>query len=176
MAGEPGSFDQHIRCLLETFGARGLELIDSVLDANGSWLVRFDLSGYRLHLSVSPEPGRGAVLEMKDVVIVDEQRHRGMTNAVGSIGNDVQQRVPHVRVLYAAVDPEAYDHGSDDTLPYPNDLLVSLQYSSPMLRGDDERLPAFCELGIDTLFYVCGVIHDELAALGFPSAGPILLD
>ena len=176
MAGEPGSFDQHVRCILETFGPRGLNLVDSSVDAAGSWLVRFDLSGYRFHLSVSPEPGRGAVLEMRDVVIVDEQRHPGMTNAVGSIGNAVQQRIPHLRVLYAAVGPDSYDRGSDDALPYPHDLLVSLQYGSPVLSGDDERLPAFCELGIDTLFYACGVIHDGIAELGFPSAGPILLD
>jgi hypothetical protein len=177
MASERRRLESTLARLVSTFAARDLVLVDVASEPCGAWLVRFDLDGHRLHLRVSSAPAEGASLELRDVVITDEQRHPGMTNAIGSIGNTLQKRIPHLRCLYSAVTESGYDRmPDDDLLPYPTEMLLTLQFGAPLLDAADEQLLAFCELGIDTLFYALGKLHDELLEYGLPCAHPFTLD
>ena len=177
MSQERRTLEATLDRLVTTYAGRDLVLIDVAPQPGGAWLVRFDLDGHRLHLRVSNAPAEGASLALKDVVISDEQRHPGMTNAVGAIGNGLQQSIPHLRCLYTALTEGGYDRTPEDaSLPYPTEMLVTLEFGAPLLDPEDAQLLAFCELGIDTLFYAFGKLHDELLALGFPCTNPFTLD
>lgn len=174
---EPHSLDRTLERLLEAYAGRGMSLVDVTQPAPRSWQVRLDLDLHRLHLRVSDDPAEGLMLELCDAVICNELRYPGIIAAVGSVGNALQKRIAHLRCLYTPINEAGYDLGAGDgRLPYPTELLVTLQFGAPLLGATEEQLLVFCELGIDTLFYAFGILHDDLLALGFPIEAPLSLD
>ncbi len=172
-----------IQRALDAFAPRGLRLVDVETSEPGQHRIRFDLIGHRLHLLVDDDAPQTFVLDLRDALFIDEERHPGAIATTLELINFLHGHVHFARFLLtdAASAPQRwfgigsaspeYLNLSPDGPTKPSEALVSVSFTAPLFDGAPEHWCQVFELGIDVLLYALGRLHDELHQAGFPIAG-----
>ena len=95
------SLQRLTRATLDAFATRGLALVDVTCEARDRQRVRLDLAGQRLHLVLDGAAPGTFVLELRDALHLDGQRHPGILATSVVVANELHARLQHVRFVFS---------------------------------------------------------------------------
>lgn len=164
------SLDKLTRTALDAFATRGLALVEVTCEARDRQRVRLDLAGQRLHLVLDQATPNTFVLELRDALHLDGQCQPGIVATTAVLANELHARLQHVRFVFSDA---ATAHPIRLAALAPDDVLVSVHFSTSLFEASATHWHAAFELGLDALLYAAARLQHELELAGYQLAGPL---